>query len=215
MYHDITGVILSGGKSSRMGTNKSLLKIGDQTIIEHTVDLMSSLFEKVILITNDFEDYAFLNIPMFSDIYTRKGPLAGIHSGITHSSTHKNFIISCDLPLMKPEMIHYLIEYPTNKPATISKAEGYIQQLCGVYTKECLIPAQKILQTEWEAEKRHHDQKHRGCKVLSMVHDVDAEIIDAESLPFYNKDLFFNMNKQEDYEYVIIKLKQEMIGNQG
>ena len=76
MYKDVTGIILSGGKSSRMGVNKSLLKIGELTIIERVRDLMKSLFNEVILITNDPADYKFLNIPIYEDVFTRKGPLA-------------------------------------------------------------------------------------------------------------------------------------------
>jgi len=69
MYKDVTGIILSGGKSSRMRENKSLLKIGERTIIERVWDLMKSLFNEVILITNVAADYKFLNIPIFEDIF--------------------------------------------------------------------------------------------------------------------------------------------------
>lgn len=208
MYHDITGIILSGGKSSRMGENKSLMTVGDKTIIGIVVDLMNSLFEKVILITNDPDDYTFLNLTMYPDIYSRMGPLAGIHSGLSHTTTEKNFIISCDMPLMSSEMIKYLINFPTSKLVTITKAEGFVQQLCGVYSKECLLPAEKILNMQRQGEKRDSDQEKRGCKVLSLVHEVGAEIIEAESLPFYHPDLFFNMNKQDDFEYVTEKLAE-------
>ena len=66
---------------------------------------MNSLFERVIMITNTPEEYSFINIPMYKDIFEYKGPLAGIHSGLTNSSTEQNFIISCDTPLMKENMI--------------------------------------------------------------------------------------------------------------
>lgn len=210
MYNDITGIILSGGKSTRMGINKSLLKVGNKTIIEIMTDLMKVFFENVILITNDPNEYKFLDIPLFSDVYSRMGPLAGIHSGLVNTTTENNFIISCDLPLMNYEMIDYLIKFPTTKLITISKAEGFIQQLCGIYSKECLIPADKILKTQMEEESRMTDQKRRGCKVLSLIKEIDAEIIDAESLPFYNRDLFFNMNKQDDYEYLLNKMSHKI-----
>lgn len=206
MYHDITGIILSGGKSSRMGQNKSLMKVGDKTIIEIVVDLMNSLFGEVLLITNDPEDYSFLQLPMYPDIFTRMGPLAGIHAGLSHSSTQKNFIISCDMPLMTAEMVDYLIHYSTQKPITITKAEGFIQQLCGVYSKSCLPAAEHILKAREDGDQRNPDQKKRGCKVLGLVHEVGAEIIDAESLPFYHSDLFFNMNKRDDFDYVLERL---------
>ena len=105
MYNDITGIILSGGKSTRMGENKSLMKINGKTIIEHVNDLIQSLFSNVILISNNPDEYEFLGIKIYKDIFPGMGPLAGIHSGLKNSSTQKNFIISCDIPLMTPEMI--------------------------------------------------------------------------------------------------------------
>lgn len=209
MYNNITGIILSGGKSIRMGENKSLMKLGNKTIIEHVKDLMQSLFSKVILITNDPDDYKFLNLEMFKDIYFRMGPLAGIHSGITHSTTDKNFIISCDIPLMTTEMIKYLVEYKTNKPITIAKADGFIQQLCGIYNKSCKPYTENILSANTNHEGRNGDQKKRECKVLGLLDMIGAEIIEAELLPFYKKDIFFNMNKRTDYETILGKLTVE------
>jgi len=209
MYNDITAIILSGGKSSRMGTNKSLLKIGNKTVIERMRDLLQSMFKNVILITNEPVDYNFLGLPTYEDIFKHRGPLAGIHSGLKHSKTNINFIISCDLPLMTKEMINYLIEYKTNKLITVAKADGFIQQLAGEYSKECLSPSEKILKEAINNENRDAVQKKRKCDVLSLIDIVGAEIISAESLPFYNEDLYFNMNKTEDYELLLRKLKMK------
>ena len=206
MYDDITAVILSGGKSSRMGTNKSFLKIGDKTIIERLRDLLQSMFNDVILITNEPDDYKFLGLPIYEDIFRHRGPLAGIHSGLKHSKTNLNFIISCDLPFMTKEMINYLIDYKTDKLITVAKADGFIQQLAGKYSKECLSPSEKILKEGINNENRDVVQKKRKCNVLSLMDLVGAEIISVESLPFYNEDLYFNMNHTEDYNLLLNKL---------
>ena len=206
MYDDITAVILSGGKSLRMGANKSFLKIGDKTIIERLRDLLQSMFNDVILITNEPDDYKFLGLPIYEDIFRHRGPLAGIHSGLKHSKTNLNFIISCDLPLMTVEMINYLIDYKTDKLITVAKADGFIQQLAGKYSKECLSPAEKILNEVVNNENRDVVQKKRKCNVLSLMDLVGAEIISVESLPFYNEDLYFNMNHTEDYNLLLNKL---------
>ncbi|GBD87252.1 putative molybdenum cofactor guanylyltransferase [bacterium BMS3Abin03] len=205
MYNDITGIILSGGKSSRMGENKSLMKIDGVTVIERVVNLMLSLFSKVILITNSPNDYKFLKLPIYKDIYPYRGPLAGIHSGLYHSTTNINFIISCDIPLMIDEMIKYIIEFNTDKPINICKADGFIQQLVGLYSKSVLPAAEKLLLESTEEESRHKKQTKRKCKVLSLIDVVGAEIIDAEKLQFYKEDIFFNMNKPEDY-YRVLKI---------
>jgi len=206
MYNDITGIILAGGKSSRMGKNKSFLKIGDETIIERVRYLLQGIFKDVILITNDPDEYKFLDLPMFEDVYKHKGPLAGVHSGLVHSATDINFIISCDIPFMTKEMIKYLVDYRTSKLITIAKADGFIQQLAGKYSKACLNDAEKILKEQLEMERRDEIQQKRRCNVLKLIDRVGAEIIDAEKLSFYNEDLYFNMNKTEDYESVVQKL---------
>ncbi len=202
MYDNITGVILSGGKSSRMGENKSLMRLGNKKVIEHVRDLMLGLFSKVILITNEPDEYSFLNLDIYEDIYPGMGPLAGIHSGLTYSATDKNFFISCDIPLMIPEMIKYLMEFKTAKPVTIAKADGFIQQLCGVYSKSCITYAENILAANLLQEGRETEQIKRGCNVLGLINSVGAEIIEAESLPFYKNDIFFNMNRRSDFEAV-------------
>src|SRR3970040_1193806 len=87
MYNDITGIILSGGKSRRMGVNKSFLKLGNKYVIEIISGLMRELFSKLILITNEPFLYSFLKLDIYEDIYKNIDPLGGIHSGLTHSQT--------------------------------------------------------------------------------------------------------------------------------
>jgi molybdopterin-guanine dinucleotide biosynthesis protein A len=207
MYSDVTGIILAGGKSTRMGRNKSLLNLNGKTVIERVVDLMKSLFQNVILITNTPEEYEFIRLPKYRDVYEYKGPLAGIHSGLLHSETERNFIISCDIPLMKAEMIRYIVDYETDKPVTVCRADGFIQQLAGKYSKSVLPEAEKSLKN-YETELRGAHQTKRRCKVLSLLDTVGAEIINAEELDLYDEYLFFNMNRPDDYEKITAKLAQ-------
>ena len=205
MYKDITGIILSGGKSTRMGENKSLLKLGDKTVIEHTLQLMQSLFSEVILITNSPDEYQFLNIPMFEDIYRYRGPLAGIHSGLINSKTDDNFIISCDIPLITSEIIEYIVDFNTTHPITVCRADGYIQQLAGKYSKSLLPEIENLLKIE-DDETRDSNQKKRKCKVHLLLNLVGAEIIVAEELDFYSEGLFLNMNRPEDYKDIVVRI---------
>lgn len=204
MYKNITGIILSGGKSTRMGENKSLMKIGDRTVIEHTLFLMQSLFTEVIMITNTPDEYQFLNIPLFEDVYKYAGPLAGIHSGLLNSGTEANFIISCDIPLITSEIIEYIINYKTPHPITVCRADGYIQQLAGKYSKSLIPKIETLLKIE-EEETRDSNQKKRKCKVHSLLDLAGSEIIEAKELDFYSDGIFLNMNRQEDYQIILSK----------
>jgi len=206
MYTSVTGIILSGGKSLRMGENKSFLKMADSTIIERVRDLMKSVFNEVILITNTPDEYEFLKLPVFEDVYLNKGPLAGIHSGLLNSSTEKNFIISCDLPFISAELIKYLVNFQTDKPISVSKANGNIQPLAGKYSKNCVDIAGRLLENNLTKISKGEARKKNGASVFSLLDKIDVEIVRVDDQPFYKDDLYLNMNSIEDYNLVIRKL---------
>jgi molybdopterin-guanine dinucleotide biosynthesis protein A len=191
VYSNITGIILSGGKNSRMGTNKALLKIGDRTVIEIIVDVLSSLFSDIIISTNSGEELSFLQLPTVADLYQDAGPLAGIHAALTHSRTDANLIISCDLPLMSREMVDYIVNLPSDKSIVICRAAGFMQPLPGRYHKRALTAIEEILAAP---------PQHGYRSFLNVFAKIDTEIIEAEQLAFYRDELFFNMNEYADYK---------------
>jgi molybdopterin-guanine dinucleotide biosynthesis protein A len=194
MYKDITGIILCGGKSSRMGTNKAFLKLGDKYIIEIIADLMKQIFSKVFLVTNERGLYDFLKLNMFEDIYKNKGPLGGIHSALSNSSKDKNFIISCDIPLITKQSIEFIVNYPSDKKLKVPFADGYVQQLCGVYSRSLLSDVEFIL--------NNSEQKSSGtkCKVLKLVEITRGDLIDIENeMPGYEKNTFLNVNNMAEF----------------
>ncbi|MBZ0200639.1 MAG: molybdenum cofactor guanylyltransferase [Ignavibacteriaceae bacterium] len=198
MYSDITGIILAGGKSSRMGVNKSFLKIGEKTIIEHITKLMKSIFNEVIIITNTVEEYAYLQFPMYEDIYKGKGPMGGIHSGLINSKTEKNFVISCDVPLMTKEMIEFIVEYESDKSVKFCEAAGYHQPMAGYYTKTILTELEiTITSNNKNIEKPFHH----------FLMKINSEIIHPQKLSFYKDEIFFNVNEPKDYEWLTAKHK--------
>ncbi len=201
MYNDITGVILSGGKSSRMGINKSFLKLGDMTIIEHIIKLMKSNFGELLLITNSPSEYSSFQLPMYEDIYKWNIPLAGIHSGLYYSRTESIFVISCDVPLMTTEMIQYIVDYKSEKPIKFCVAAGYHQPLVGVYNKGLIPEIEKFFSINSVNDKSFHQ----------FLKNVAAEIIIPEDLSFYRDEIFFNVNKPKDYESILEKYEEAIV----
>lgn len=191
MYNDITGIILAGGKSSRMGMNKSFLDMGGMTIIERISSLLQSVFTKNIIITNLPHEYASLGLPTYEDIYKDNGPLAGIHSGLVHSATEKNFVLSCDVPLMTKNMIEYIIEFPTSRPVVFCNAAGYHQPLVGLYKRIIVEILEKFMSIRSDSADTSFHQ------FLKMV---NAEIISPDDKLFENRKIFFNVNSPEDYK---------------
>lgn len=198
VYTDITGIILAGGKSSRMGTDKALLKLGDERIIERMTNLMKSIFNEVFIVTNTPDDYRFLNVPLYEDIFKHKGPLSGIHSGLFHSSANKNFFISCDLPLVSWELIKYISDFKSDKLIRYCVASGRHHYLAGIYRKELLPEIEKI----FASVTNSFEKKDQHFSIRNLINNIEAEIIQVENLSFYNNDLFFNLNTQEDFKYL-------------
>ncbi len=176
-----------------MGSNKSLLKIGGKTLIEITFDLMRSSFEKNILITNEPDEYKFLGIDIYTDIIPHLGPLSGIHSGLVNSETEKIFVISCDMPLMKSELINYIAEYKSEAEIVIPSDGKKIQPLCGIYKESLKVKIEKMLMNDSDLnEKKNRSGYH-------LIEKSNSEIVDVSKLTFFNTDLFFNLNSPFDY----------------
>jgi molybdopterin-guanine dinucleotide biosynthesis protein A len=201
MYKDITAIILAGGKSKRMGKEKALLHIGELTIIDVLVKKLQNRFNKIILSTNSPGSFSFLKIPMVEDYYKNVGPLGGIHAGLLESDTEKNFVISCDLPLMSDEMIDYICNYQSDKKIIICKVGDYIEPTFGIYSKSIVDEIEVILNLNLQ-----YGLSPKDLSIHNAIEKIGAEIIDATKLPFYNEDIFYNMNTFEDYIYVTKRL---------
>jgi molybdopterin-guanine dinucleotide biosynthesis protein A len=192
---DITAFILSGGKSSRMGTNKALLNIDGKSLIQRIVELLDTIIFTIVISSNEPQLYKSLEKKIIKDIYPGRGPLSGIHSVLTYSNTERNLIISCDMPFINKELINYLCNYESDKDIIILKADGRIQPLCGIYSKKVLPIV--------ELHLKESVQKGSALKgsIYELMDRVPTEIIEVDRLDFYSSDLFFNINTPEDYNY--------------
>jgi len=195
MRKDITGIILCGGKSSRMLTNKALLKLNDKTVIEVVLSEMKKVFDEVILSANECDDFSFLNIPVIKDIQVNRGPLSGIYSALKESKTEKNFITTCDLPLINSKLIEYISEIDSEKEIVIPNINGIPQRLFGIYNKSVIEKIEEIFCLS------ESDKAIKGS-VYDLHQRVSVELIEIDHLPFYSENLFMNMNTPEDYKSI-------------
>ncbi len=182
--------ILCGGKSSRFGTDKALVELKGKKIVEIIADELKKVFSKIVLVAPDSSKYEFLKKESINDVYTNCGPLAGIHTALIHSETEKIFVISCDLPLIKSEVIKYIIEYKTDKNIIIPKAGDKKQYLCAVYNKSILPEAEKLLEQTKDLPK--------CASPYDLINLTGYELIDFDTLPKFDKKCFFNANTKED-----------------
>ncbi|TXE15003.1 molybdenum cofactor guanylyltransferase [Seonamhaeicola algicola] len=151
--NNITGIILAGGKSSRMGTDKGFVKLNNKQFVQYSIEALKPLVSKILIVT-DNEDYNVFGYQLVKDIYKNQGPVAGIYSGLHASETKNNLILSCDIPLIKTEILHKLIESIDDSDVILIESNGKTMPLIALYKKQCAPIFLKALKND-ERRLRH------------------------------------------------------------
>ncbi|WP_174613557.1 molybdenum cofactor guanylyltransferase [Virgibacillus ihumii] len=183
------GIILSGGKSSRMGTDKSLLPLGGKPVIQHIATQMKSFSLHQAIITNFPEKYDFLDIEKHADRYPGRGPLAGLESALYHIDTSIFICAACDMPYISAEVYNKLLCELESYDAVVPVFNDRIHPLSGIYTKRILPFIQQQLE-------------QNQLKVRDVFRFINVNYADNfEGIPENTlKKHFFNMNNPEQYE---------------
>ncbi len=189
---DISGVVLTGGKSSRYGTNKAYVKISGTPMILKVIKVMRELFRHIVLITNDPDEYASLGFDMYEDIIKGLGPLGGIYTALLSIEGGAGFFTACDMPFIKKDLVEYMLEVGSGFDAVVPRVEDKTEPLHAIYTKAC-IPAIK------EVIDNGEFQVNRIYPMISVRY-VEMEEI-ARFDPGFNS--FFNINRPDDLRKVI------------
>lgn len=149
MFDTISAIILAGGRSSRMGTDKALLPLPDKpdiTFVEHLASLLASTCHEVLLVARDpiqAADYAPIiasDVHLLTDETPNTGPLMGLYSGLKamHSLSTHALLVAVDMPFVQPTLISYLLAQPHNDTLLIPLVEQIPQVLLAVYPRAAL-----------------------------------------------------------------------------
>ncbi len=190
-FEDISGVILAGGKSSRYGTNKALVKIGGISLIERVVLVMGRLFQNLILITNTPDEYAHLGLPMYEDLIKGLGPIGGIYTALSKIPNEAGFFVACDMPFLSREFICHMVKAREGSDVVVPRIAGMMETLHALYGKGCL-----------SSIKRQIDSK--AYQIIRIFKDVNVQYIDEEEIRRFDPDLksFMNINRPEELKNI-------------
>ncbi len=142
----MTGVILAGGESTRMGKNKAFIEINGKRIIDRTVSLFREIFDDVLLVTNTPLDYIELKVRIVTDLVPGKGSLGGIYTGLFFSSSPKAFFVGCDMPFLDRRVIQYFLSLAQTADIVVQRTKDYWQPLHAIYPRTLLKPIERLLQ---------------------------------------------------------------------
>src|SRR5664280_3682185 len=142
---DVTAFILAGGRSSRMGTDKALLPLGRQTLLERALHT-AAMVANTVFIAGPRERYArYGNV--VEDVFPDCGPLGGIHAALWVTQTELNLMLSVDTPLMGPDFLAWLLEQAraSSELIVVPEALGGLQPLGAVYRRPLRAVAEQAL----------------------------------------------------------------------
>jgi molybdopterin-guanine dinucleotide biosynthesis protein A len=183
----ITGIILSGGKSIRMGENKAFIQIEGVSIIQRIYDLFNELFQEVIIVTNQKDLFSDFHSKIYSDLIPNKGALGGLYTGLFFSSFRYSFCVACDMPFLKKSLIQYLIENIKDEDVIIPRTIDGLQPLHAIYSKDCLDPIRRMIDEGKE-------------KIIDLYHLVKVKIVEEKDFLSLDpgRDSFINVNTPEE-----------------
>jgi molybdopterin-guanine dinucleotide biosynthesis protein A len=184
-----TAIILAGGKSSRIGVDKGLIKLdGRLTMVERIIANLAGLFDEMLIVTNDRSLYEGFPAEVVEDLVESKGPLGGIYSGLSASSSDLNFVVACDMPFISADLVRYIIGKPKAYDVVIPEIDGKLEALFARYSRRALPTISSHL---------HRD---RLC-VQDILEELPTLRIASHEIERFDPErlTFFNINYREDF----------------
>lgn len=183
---EITAIILAGGKSSRMKTEKGLVPFRKKPLVLHVIDAVKKITDKIIIVTSNPE-YKQLGYPCIEDKMKDKGPLGGIYTGLFNSATQKNLLLGCDMPFLSKKLLTALLNNYGNEDVLLTEHLGLAEPLCSVFDKNCMTQFRQLL------EKNQ-------LKITDALVGLKTRVISFDKEEWFAGNEFANINSIEELD---------------
>jgi len=185
MIADCTAIVMAGGDSRRMGTDKASLLFDGQTLLQSVIATMQQLFPQVIVSVR--QPRAGIDLPQICDEQPDGGPLAGLVASLGNITTPWAFMVACDMPFVVPEVVELLARYRLQHQAVVPVVHGHPQPLAAFYAASCVAPLRASLAAQQKGL--------RGVlKQLDVRYVDEAEMLEAD--PHLRS--FFDLDTPQD-----------------
>jgi molybdopterin-guanine dinucleotide biosynthesis protein A len=178
---DVCGIVLAGGKSSRLGQNKALVDAAGRPLIQRVVDRLRLVVQDVIVVTDRPHDFSFLGLPMTSDVYQGVGTLAGLHAGLSAMGNAYGLVVGCDMPLLNVALLRHIASLRHGYDVVMPRIGEYYEPLHALYSVRCLPCIERAI----ESGQRRVLRACSGMRVR-YVRDDEINAHDPHRLSFFN-----------------------------
>ena len=180
-FKNHTAIILAGGKSTRMGEDKGLMLLNGKPMVQYVIDAFELLTKNIIIIANN-DLYTKFGLPVYVDLVKDKGPLVGIVTGLTNSKSEQNWIISCDSPFVKYDLLVELMNQLDGKECAMPTYENKKHPLIAAYRTSSLTRLKEQLLLD-------------NLKLMKALEELDVNAFTANNFDPIN---FKNINSKAD-----------------
>ena len=194
MISRASAIVVAGGKSSRLGQDKRLLRLfSSRTLLEETVLRLSTLTDDVVVVVSSQSvDLEGLSAKIVQDPVPGAGPLNALYAGLMAAEHEYAIAVACDMPFLSTTLLRGLLDLPRDYDALVPRrSDGTLETLHAVYRKTCL-----------EAIRRRLDAGR--FKLAALLDDLTVRFVDEPWLRQYDPQArsFLNVNTPEDLENV-------------
>ena len=187
----ITGIVLAGGKSSRMGSDKSKMVLNGKTLIEYSIEALKPLCETVVISSNN-NIYDYTGCEVWPDELPDGSPMIGIYSCLKRSSTETNIILSCDMPLINKVLLKYLLSNSKDFDITVPiHGNNLIEPMCGIYKKSCIDVLKGFI------DKGNY-------RLNECIRSTSHRLVKVSQTTDFPENLFSNINTPDDFRNLLI-----------
>ncbi len=183
----VTGVILAGGKSQRMGRDKLFLKTGGVSLFERVYRVLNPIFDDLIVIANTANQLPSYDVRVYPDLIPNRGALGGLYTGLKYASKESVFCFAADMPFLNSRLIRYMMEKDTEAQVIIPETPDGLQPLHAIYAKTCLKPIEHLISKS-------------NLKIVDFLMEVNVIYVSEGEILKYDPTLksFLNINTEED-----------------
>ncbi|MBK9121672.1 MAG: molybdenum cofactor guanylyltransferase [Chloroflexi bacterium] len=191
----VTIAVLCGGQARRMGFDKGLAALHGTPMIQHVLDRILPLGYPVLLVSNDTTAYGVFGVPVVGDVLSQRGSLVGVHSALTHSQTPHTLCLACDMPLVNPALLGYLVGLTNTAELVIPRVGGYLEPLHAVYSRRCLPVIESMI-------------KRGSMRIGALAEQVASRVVHEDELRQYDPELrsFANANTPAELDAIAQEL---------
>jgi molybdopterin-guanine dinucleotide biosynthesis protein A len=183
MEIEVTGILLAGGKSRRMGEDKRHLVVGEQTLLERGLAVLRSTFQDVLVVIAQDSPPLGVDARVVRDLVPDCGSLGGLYSGLMQATTPWVFVVACDMPFLNQAVIAQFTSRRATADIVMAKLAAKLHPMHALYGKRCLPLLEQMIQAG--QLKIQELVSHPSLRV-QYVTEVDLLAIDPSGRSFQN-----------------------------